>query len=46
MIDSVPKLSVSQIVRRLKQQSTKKVWDAFPKLEKHFWKNKASRYLT
>ncbi|NWH06949.1 IS200/IS605 family transposase, partial [Desulfobacter latus] len=40
MIDSVPKLSVSQIVRRLKQQSTKKVWDAFPKLEKHFWKKK------
>ncbi len=30
MIDSVPKLSVSQIVRRLKQQNTKKIWDAFP----------------
>ncbi len=40
MIDSVPKLSVSQIVRRLKQQSTKKIWNAFPGFKKHFWKKK------
>jgi len=38
MIGSEPKLSPLQIVRRIKQRSTKRVWVAFPELKKHFWK--------
>lgn len=38
MIDSEPKLSPLMIVRILKQQSTKMIWDQYPRsMRKHFW---------
>ena len=40
MVSTSPKLSPLQIVRRLKQLSTYRVWQAFPELKKHFWKEK------
>ena len=40
MISSVPKLSPLQIVRRLKQESTYRIWQEYPELRKHFWKEK------
>lgn len=38
MIESEPKLSPLQILRRLKQESTIKIWKLYPELKKHFWK--------
>jgi len=38
MIESVPKISPLQIVRRLKQQTTIKLWALYPELKEHFWK--------
>lgn len=39
MINMIPSISVSSIVRRLKQISTNKLWKLCPRLlEKHFWK--------
>jgi putative transposase len=41
LIDSVPNISATQIVRKLKQESTISVWKRFPKiLSKHFWKER------
>ena len=37
MIESDPKLSPLQIVRRLKQESTFRLWKHHPELKKHFW---------
>lgn len=38
MIESEPKLSPLMIVRVLKQQSTKMIWDKYPKsMRKYFW---------
>lgn len=34
-----PKISISQIVRKLKQDSTRQLWNQFPNdLRQHFWK--------
>ena len=38
MIESDPKLSPLQIVRRLKQESTVRLWQHYPELKNHFWK--------
>ena len=41
LIDSVPDISVTQIVRKLKQKSTISIWKKFPQiLRKQFWKEK------
>jgi len=40
MVESVPKLSPLQIVRRLKQESTYYIWKEWPQLQKFFWKEK------
>ena len=40
MIESEPKLSPLQIVRRLKQETTVGIWRLHPELKKHFWKEK------
>jgi putative transposase len=40
MIESEPKLSPLQIVRRLKQESTIRLWKYYPDLKKHFWNEK------
>lgn len=40
MVLSSPNLSPTQIVRRLKQQSTYLIWQNFPELQKYFWKEK------
>jgi Transposase and inactivated derivatives len=40
MVESEPKLSPLQIVRRLKQESTNHIWKAFPELQQHFWKER------
>ncbi|WP_417362685.1 IS200/IS605 family transposase, partial [Galbibacter sp.] len=37
----IPRLSISQIVRRLKQQSTKLIWQQHPvSLQKQFWRKR------
>jgi len=39
LVNSVPKLSPLMIVRKLKQESTIRLWANFPKtMRKHFWK--------
>lgn len=39
LIESVPNISVTQIVRKLKQESTISIWKHFPLiLNKNFWK--------
>jgi len=40
MITSVPKLSPLQIVKRLKQETTMRIWKLHPELKQHFWKEK------
>lgn len=40
MVESVPKLSPLQIVRRLKQESTYYIWKKCPQLQNFFWKEK------
>ncbi len=40
MVLSPPNISPTQIVRRLKQQSTYLIWITFPSLQKYFWKEK------
>ena len=40
MITSIPKLSPLQIVRKLKQETTFRIWKKHPELRKHFWKEK------
>lgn len=41
LVSYPPRLSVSMIVRRLKQESTIKLWTIFPDyLSKHFWKER------
>lgn len=39
LVNSIPKLSPLQIVRKLKQETTIRLWKLYPKLlRKHFWK--------
>ena len=38
MVLSQPKLSPAQIVRRLKAESTRLIWQEHPELKKEFWK--------
>jgi len=38
MVQSVPKLSPTQIVRRLKAESTRLLWQKHPELRRAFWK--------
>lgn len=40
LIESEPKLSPLQIIRRLKQESTVRLWKNYPDLTKHFWNDK------
>ena len=41
LIDSIPTLSPSMIIRVLKQQSTRDIWKLhYVLLKKHFWKEK------
>jgi putative transposase len=40
MVESEPKLLPLQIVRRLKQGSTTRLWKYHPDLKKHFWNEK------
>ena len=40
MVESVPKLSPAQIVRRLKAESTRQLWRTHPELRREFWKRK------
>jgi len=41
LIRYIPRLSISQIVRRLKQQSTYLIWQQHPvSLQKQFWRKK------
>lgn len=41
LIDYVPKVSVLQIVRRLKQETTFELWKVHESyLKKHFWKER------
>lgn len=41
LVDSIPKLSPLQIIRRIKSISTNRIWRIFPKfLKKHFWKER------
>lgn len=37
MIESVPKISPLQIIRRLKQETTIQIWKLYPELKKYFW---------
>lgn len=37
LIRYIPRLSVSQIVRRLKQVSTNRIWQLHPSLRQHYW---------
>jgi putative transposase len=36
MIESVPKISPLQIIRRLKQETTIQIWKLYPELKKYF----------
>jgi putative transposase len=38
MIQSQPKLAPAQIVRRLKAESTRLIWQEHPELKRQFWK--------
>ena len=40
MMTSVPKLSPLQIVKRLKQETTIRIWKWHPELKQQFWKEK------
>jgi putative transposase len=40
MVTSVPKVSPLQIVRKLKQETTVKIWKLHTELKKQFWKEK------
>ena len=41
LVKSEPKVSVLQIVSKLKQMSTRAIWDAYgSELTKHFWKER------
>lgn len=41
LVDSVPEISATQIVRKLKQESTVSVWKEFPMmLKREFWKER------
>lgn len=41
LIESIPSVSITSIVRKLKQESTVSVWKIFfPFLQKHFWNEK------
>lgn len=41
LIDSIPNISATQIVRKLKQESTVSIWKQFSLLlKKHFWKER------
>lgn len=37
LIRYIPRLSISQIVRRLKQVSTQRIWRLHPSLRQHYW---------
>lgn len=37
LIRYIPRLSISQIVRRLKQVSTQRIWCLHPSLRQHYW---------
>lgn len=38
MVESEPELSPLQIIRRLKQETTVKLWNLHPELNKEFWR--------
>jgi putative transposase len=40
MIESRPMLSPLQIVRRLKQETTIRLWKLYPELNQYFWKER------
>lgn len=40
MIQTTPQVSIDQIVRVLKQQTTFAIWKKFPNLKQFFWKEK------
>lgn len=40
LVSSLPRLSPSQIVRRLKMESTRRIWREYPELSHEFWKKK------
>ncbi|MCP4747152.1 MAG: IS200/IS605 family transposase [Desulfobacteraceae bacterium] len=40
IVESIPSLSPLQIVRKLKQESTFRIWKDHPELQKHFWKER------
>ena len=41
LVDSSPEISATQIVRKLKQESTVSIWRSFPQmLKRHFWKER------
>lgn len=41
LIDAMPNISVTQIVRKLKQESTVSIWKHFSQILKtHFWKER------
>jgi putative transposase len=40
MVTAVPKLSPLQIVRKLEQETTIKIWKSYPELKRQFWKEK------
>lgn len=40
LIRYLPRFSISQIVRRLKQSSISRIWKLYPSLVNHYWKQK------
>ena len=40
LVSSLPRLSPSQIVRRLKMESTRCIWSEHPELSREYWKKR------
>ena len=40
IVTAVPKLSPLQIIRKLKQETTVRIWNTYPELKKQFWNEK------
>jgi putative transposase len=40
IVESVPKISPLQIIKKLKQETTVNIWKLHPELKEHFWKEK------
>lgn len=40
LVQTLPSLSPAQLVRRLKQESTRLIWQAHPELNREFWKKR------